>query len=83
MAPGYYYPPTVLADVPADARVLTEEIFGPVAPIATFSTDDEAIAAANATEFGLVAYLFTQDLGRAFTHDRGACRPAWSASTAA
>lgn len=64
--PGFYYPPTVLAGVPADARALTEEIFGPVAPIATFQTDDEAIAAANATEFGLVAYLFTQDLSRAF-----------------
>ena len=59
------YPPTVLTDVPADARLLREEIFGPVAPIATFSTDDEAIAAANDTEFGLVAYVFTRDLDRA------------------
>jgi succinate-semialdehyde dehydrogenase/glutarate-semialdehyde dehydrogenase len=63
---GYFYAPTVLVDVPQDARVLQEEIFGPVAPIATFSTDDEAIAAANRTEYGLVAYVFTKDLGRAF-----------------
>lgn len=65
--PGFYYPPTVLAGVQPGARVLSEEIFGPVAPIATFSSDEQAIAAANATEFGLVAYLFTQDLSRAFT----------------
>jgi succinate-semialdehyde dehydrogenase/glutarate-semialdehyde dehydrogenase len=64
--PGHFYKPTVLAEIPDDARVLTEEIFGPVAPIATFSTDDEAIAAANATEFGLVAYVYTSDLKRAF-----------------
>ena len=56
----------MLADVPDDARVLKEEIFGPVAPIATFETEDEALAMANDTEFGLVAYLFTRDLGRAF-----------------
>jgi len=62
---GYFYPPTVLADVPEDARMLREEIFGPVAPITTFETDDEAIAAANRTEFGLVAYVFTQSLDRA------------------
>jgi succinate-semialdehyde dehydrogenase/glutarate-semialdehyde dehydrogenase len=63
---GYFFAPTVLADVPDDARLLGEEIFGPVAPIATFSSDDEAIAAANRTEFGLVAYLYTRDLSRAF-----------------
>ncbi|HWT93002.1 MAG TPA: NAD-dependent succinate-semialdehyde dehydrogenase [Solirubrobacteraceae bacterium] len=63
--PGYFYKPTVLADVPADARLLKEEIFGPVAPIATFSTEEEAIAAANDTEYGLVAYLYTKDLARA------------------
>lgn len=63
---GYFFNPTVLIDVPADARVLSEEIFGPVAPIATFSTDEEAIAAANDTEYGLVAYVFTRDLSRAF-----------------
>jgi len=64
--PGYFYAPTVLADVPDDAELLREEIFGPVAPVRTFSEDDEAIAAANATEYGLVAYLFTQDIDRAF-----------------
>ncbi len=63
--PGHFFPPTVLADVPAEARLLREEIFGPVAPIATFETEDEAIAAANATEYGLVAYIFTRDLDRA------------------
>jgi succinate-semialdehyde dehydrogenase/glutarate-semialdehyde dehydrogenase len=63
---GYFYEPTVLRDVPDDARLLHEEIFGPVAPVRSFATDEEAIAAANATEFGLVAYVFTQDINRAF-----------------
>ncbi len=63
--PGYFYPPTVLASVPADARILREEVFGPVAPVVTFTTDDEAVEAANDTEFGLVAYVFTRDLNRA------------------
>jgi succinate-semialdehyde dehydrogenase / glutarate-semialdehyde dehydrogenase len=64
--PGYFFAPTVLADVNADARVLREEIFGPVAPVSTFSTEAEAISAANATEYGLVAYLYTRDLARTF-----------------
>ena len=64
--PGYFYPPTVLTDVPDDARLLKEEIFGPVAPVRGFSSEEEAIAQANDTEFGLVAYLYTSDLGRAF-----------------
>jgi succinate-semialdehyde dehydrogenase/glutarate-semialdehyde dehydrogenase len=63
---GYFYAPTVLVRVPADARLLGEEIFGPVAPIATFSSDADAVAAANRTEFGLVAYVYTRDLNRAF-----------------
>ena len=63
--PGYFYAPTVLGDVPADARLLREEVFGPVAPVVTFASDDEAIAAANDTEFGLVAYVFTSGLERA------------------
>jgi succinate-semialdehyde dehydrogenase/glutarate-semialdehyde dehydrogenase len=63
---GYFYAPTVLAQVPPDARLLGEEIFGPVAPVVSFATDDEAIAAANDTEYGLVSYVFTQDLDRAF-----------------
>jgi len=63
--PGHFFPPTVLSGVPADATLLREEIFGPVAPIATFETEDEAVAAANRTEYGLVAYLYTRDLDRA------------------
>jgi len=64
--PGYFFSPTVLTDIPDGAQVLDEEIFGPVAPVKTFTEDDEAIAAANRTEYGLVAYVFTQDLDRAF-----------------
>jgi len=63
--PGYFFQPTVLTDVPRSARLHQEEIFGPVAPISTFSSDAEAVRMANDTEFGLVAYLFTQDLTRA------------------
>ncbi len=63
---GYFYAPTVLGDVPSDARVLREEIFGPVAPITTFMTDDEAIRDANDTSYGLVSYAYTRDLDRAF-----------------
>jgi succinate-semialdehyde dehydrogenase/glutarate-semialdehyde dehydrogenase len=62
---GYFYAPTVLADVPSGARMLTEEIFGPVAPVTTFETDEEALVLANAGEFGLVAYAFTRDMSRA------------------
>jgi succinate-semialdehyde dehydrogenase/glutarate-semialdehyde dehydrogenase len=63
---GYFYEPTVLADVPEGARLLDEEIFGPVAPVRGFASEDEAIAAANATDFGLVAYVYTKDIDRAF-----------------
>ena len=52
--------------MPSDARALSEEIFGPVAPISTFSTEQQALDAANRTEYGLVAYLYTRDLSRAF-----------------
>jgi succinate-semialdehyde dehydrogenase/glutarate-semialdehyde dehydrogenase len=62
---GYFFEPTVLADVPSDARLLKEEIFGPVAPVATFSSEEDAVAAANDTEYGLVAYVYTRDLKRA------------------
>jgi succinate-semialdehyde dehydrogenase / glutarate-semialdehyde dehydrogenase len=63
---GYFYKPTVLGDVSPDARVLSEEIFGPVAPVKGFASEDEAIAAANDTEYGLVAYVYTSNLQRAF-----------------
>ncbi|HYG94870.1 MAG TPA: NAD-dependent succinate-semialdehyde dehydrogenase [Nocardioides sp.] len=62
--PGFFYEPTVLLDVPPDAEVVTTEIFGPVAPITTFSSDDEAIRLANGTEYGLAAYAYTRDLAR-------------------
>jgi succinate-semialdehyde dehydrogenase / glutarate-semialdehyde dehydrogenase len=61
---GYFFAPTLLTGVSADALVMHEEIFGPVAPIATFATEAEAITRANDTEYGLVAYVFTRDLSR-------------------
>jgi len=61
---GYFYPPTVLTDVPDSAEMLNEEIFGPVAPIQSFTSEAEAIRRANATIYGLVAYLYTRDLAR-------------------
>jgi succinate-semialdehyde dehydrogenase/glutarate-semialdehyde dehydrogenase len=63
---GYFYDPTVLAGVSPDARLLKEEIFGPVAPVIGFDDEDAAIAAANDTEYGLVAYVYTNDIKRAF-----------------
>jgi succinate-semialdehyde dehydrogenase/glutarate-semialdehyde dehydrogenase len=63
---GYFYEPTVLAGVGGDARLLREEIFGPVAPVIAFDDEEAAIAAANDTEYGLVAYVYTSDLKRAF-----------------
>ena len=63
---GYFYEPTVLTDIADDAELLSEEIFGPVAPVKGFGSEEEAIAAANATEYGLVAYVYTADLKRAF-----------------
>ncbi len=63
---GFYYKPTVLSDVSDDARVLDEEIFGPVAPVKGFQSEEEAIRAANDTEYGLVAYVYTNNLKRAF-----------------
>jgi succinate-semialdehyde dehydrogenase/glutarate-semialdehyde dehydrogenase len=62
--PGYYYPPTVLTGVRPDSAILREEIFGPVAPIVTFSSEEEAVRLANDTEYGLVAYVYTRDLAR-------------------
>jgi len=63
--PGHFYPATVLSGVPADARILKEEVFGPVAPVIGFDTEEEGIAAANDTEYGLAAYIYTQGLDRA------------------
>ena len=63
---GHFYAPTVLKGVAPGSRVLTEEIFGPVAPVIAFDSEADAIAAANDTEFGLVAYVYTRDVKRAF-----------------
>ena len=62
---GYFYEPTLLTDVRADARILKQEIFGPVAPLCVFDTVEEAIALANNTEFGLVSFVHTRDLAKA------------------
>ena len=63
--PGHFYAPTVIDEVGADAEISSAEIFGPVAAITGFDTEEEAIAAANNTEFGLAAYFYTRDLDRA------------------
>jgi succinate-semialdehyde dehydrogenase/glutarate-semialdehyde dehydrogenase len=63
---GYFYEPTVLGNVTGDAQLLREEIFGPVAPVVEFDSEEAAVATANATEYGLVAYVYTSDLKRAF-----------------
>ncbi|MGL5809344.1 MAG: NAD-dependent succinate-semialdehyde dehydrogenase, partial [Nocardioides sp.] len=68
---GYFFPPTVLTDVPADARMSGEEIFGPVAPISTFTDETEALRMANDTEFGLIGYVYTRDLTRALRISEG------------
>jgi succinate-semialdehyde dehydrogenase/glutarate-semialdehyde dehydrogenase len=62
--PGFFYPATVITNVPDGAKMLNEEIFGPVASIQTFKSEDEAVKRANDTEYGLVAYLYTKDIGR-------------------
>jgi succinate-semialdehyde dehydrogenase/glutarate-semialdehyde dehydrogenase len=62
---GFFYPATVVADVDPESRALAEEIFGPVAPIVAFDSEADAIRLANATEYGLVSYLYTRDLDRA------------------
>jgi succinate-semialdehyde dehydrogenase/glutarate-semialdehyde dehydrogenase len=62
--PGYFFEPTVITDVPLEARLMSEEIFGPVAPIATFSSEEDAVRLANGTEYGLASYVFTKDLAR-------------------
>lgn len=62
---GYFYAPTVISDVPDDARIMTEEPFGPVAPITAFNTFDEVVERANSLPFGLSSYVFTSDGGKA------------------
>ncbi len=61
---GYFLEPTILMDVPPDARCMQEETFAPVAPVCVFDDEAEAIRQANATEYGLAAYAFTRDLSR-------------------
>jgi succinate-semialdehyde dehydrogenase/glutarate-semialdehyde dehydrogenase len=67
---GFFYPPTVLDHVPPQARLLREEIFGPVAAVTRFTTEQEAVARANDSEYGLAAYIFTQDIDRALRVSR-------------
>ncbi len=76
--PGYFYPPTVLTNVSADANLVWEEIFGPVAAIQTFSDEDAMVEQCNKSEYGLASYVYTGDLKRACAWRR-AWRPAWSA----
>jgi succinate-semialdehyde dehydrogenase/glutarate-semialdehyde dehydrogenase len=63
---GTFYEPTILLDVPAGTKLMREETFGPVAPLTRFSTEEEVIAMSNDTEFGLAAYFYTRDIGRAW-----------------
>src|SRR5215211_3498502 len=77
---GYFYEPTVFSDIPDDAKLLKEEIFGPVAPVKGFSEEDEAVAAANDTEFGLVAYVYTNDLNQGLVSNAGAPFGGWKQS---
>ncbi|MGR3344763.1 MAG: aldehyde dehydrogenase family protein, partial [Paracoccaceae bacterium] len=68
---GYFFEPTIFADVPDDARIMREEPFGPIAPIATFNDLDDAIERANSTPFGLAAYAFTGDHAKAEALSKG------------
>ena len=80
---GLFFDPTVLVGVKRGMRILEEETFGPVAPIVGYSDEAEIIRAANATPYGLAAYIWTRDLGRAFRACRSARITASSASTTA
>ncbi len=66
---GSFFEPTVISGATPDMMFMKEEIFGPVAPVFKFETEEEAVALANDTEFGLAAYFYTGDLGRAFPRD--------------
>jgi len=68
---GYFYPPTVIENVPEDSEIAHEEIFGPVAPVYRFETEEQAIRLANATEYGLAAYVYSGDLSRALRVGKG------------
>ncbi|UXN67254.1 aldehyde dehydrogenase family protein (plasmid) [Phyllobacterium sp. A18/5-2] len=68
---GTFFEPTVIADANSQMKFMKEEIFGPIAPIFRFETEDEAISLANDTEFGLACYFYTSDLGRAFRVSEG------------
>ena len=70
--PGFFFEPTVLGDVAPSSPITTEEIFGPVAPVITFTDHDEMIRQANDTEMGLTAYVYTQDLAKGLVHRRAA-----------
>ncbi len=78
---GYFYPPTVLENVPVNASIAREEIFGPVAPVYKFESDDEAIRLANNTEYGLAAYIYSRDLKTCDDGRQAHRNPACSAST--
>lgn len=67
LSDGFYYPPSILSDIPAGAAIASSEIFGPVVAVTTFDTDEEAIRIANDTPFGLAAYVFSENLTRALT----------------
>ncbi len=68
---GFFYEPTVLTDVQPDMRIFSEEIFGPITPVVKFETEEDAVKTANATPYGLAAYFYTRDLGRAWRVSEG------------
>jgi succinate-semialdehyde dehydrogenase/glutarate-semialdehyde dehydrogenase len=81
--PGTFYAPTVLADVPPDARINTEETFGPVAPLVKFETEEEVIKLANDTDVGLAGYFYSRDVGRVWRVAEAVSRGRWRAGRSA